>query len=233
MELDLCTVLHSPNRYGPRGEVIFTVQEPKLKLNLIINFNEQWENLIVGRVKFGLKGGELRIKLNNGIMPYDERELYRPLEVYVDKIREVSRGDSKRKTIRLKLSKINPAEAEIGGSETSTVSDKFKFTSCQVSTKGPIEYPVWEFEVATGEPVLKGKLDRTLGTISRKDTNKPCELEATFEASLKNVYLTETEGPWCINIIPEKRVVLDRVIAKYLLKNKFKPYISRETLWYD
>lgn len=232
MKLDLKEELDYFKLHGPQGELIIKKPETKIHLHLTINFNEQWEELVFGRVKFGLKGGELSIKLNNGIMPYDQREIYRPLEVYVEKTREVSRKNSNWKSIKLKASKI-PAEAEIGGNETSKVSNKFRFVSCQVSTKGSVENPVWEFKVETEEPVLKGTLKRSLGTIIRQDTEKSCCLDATFEVSLKDVCLTETEAPWCVNIVPEKRAVIDRAIAKFFLKNKFKPYISRETLQYD
>jgi hypothetical protein len=37
-----------------------------LDLYLTIQFNEQWKSLLNGRIKFGLKGGELKLKLENG-----------------------------------------------------------------------------------------------------------------------------------------------------------------------
>ena len=38
-----------------------------------INLNEQWVDFNFGRVKFGLLGGELRLKLENGKMPSELR----------------------------------------------------------------------------------------------------------------------------------------------------------------
>ncbi|QSJ18245.1 hypothetical protein JYQ62_05345 [Nostoc sp. UHCC 0702] len=42
------------------------VQSGQIELPVTIRFNEQWEPLLNGRVKFGLKGGELKLKLENG-----------------------------------------------------------------------------------------------------------------------------------------------------------------------
>lgn len=57
----------------------------QIDLYLTINFNEQWENIFGGRVKFGLKGGELRFGLNNAVMPYESRELAGSLQLFVPK----------------------------------------------------------------------------------------------------------------------------------------------------
>ena len=42
------------------------VESEQIDLPITIEFNEQWESLLGGRVKFGLKGGTLRFKLENG-----------------------------------------------------------------------------------------------------------------------------------------------------------------------
>ena len=41
----------------------------QIDLPITIEFNEQWESLLGGRVKFGLKGGTLKLKLENGQIP--------------------------------------------------------------------------------------------------------------------------------------------------------------------
>ena len=52
-------------------------------LFLIITFNEQWEPLLNGHVKFGFKGGELRLRLENGQIPYDCRSLTGSFELSI------------------------------------------------------------------------------------------------------------------------------------------------------
>lgn len=51
------------------------VNSDQIDLPVTMHFNEQWEPLLNGRVKFGVKGGELKLKLKNGEIPYDSREL--------------------------------------------------------------------------------------------------------------------------------------------------------------
>ncbi|AOY80088.2 hypothetical protein BJP36_09265 [Moorena producens JHB] len=48
---------------------------PQINLYLTIQFKQQWEELLEGRVKFGLKGGVLRLHLQHGNIPYEFREL--------------------------------------------------------------------------------------------------------------------------------------------------------------
>lgn len=59
-----------------------STQQQQVDLLLTLNFNEQWESLDQGRVKFGLKGGELRLKLNNGEIPHESRALVGFFELY-------------------------------------------------------------------------------------------------------------------------------------------------------
>jgi len=47
--------------------------EQKIDLYLTLKFSEQWENLLEGRVKIGLKGGELKLHLDNCIFTENNR----------------------------------------------------------------------------------------------------------------------------------------------------------------
>jgi hypothetical protein len=51
------------------------IKSEHIDLPLAIEFNEQWESLPGGRVKFGLKGGTLRVKLENAQIPDNLRNL--------------------------------------------------------------------------------------------------------------------------------------------------------------
>src|SRR3712207_2716646 len=61
---------------------------PPINLHLSLQFNEQWEQLPGGRIKFGLKGGELRVKLQNGKIPLASRNLAGSLMLSVPKDRQ-------------------------------------------------------------------------------------------------------------------------------------------------
>lgn len=47
----------------------------QIDLYLSIDFHQQWQPINTGRVKFGFKGGELKIHLKNGKMPSELRQL--------------------------------------------------------------------------------------------------------------------------------------------------------------
>lgn len=51
------------------------VESEQIDLPITIEFNEQWESLLSGRVKFGLKGGTLNLKLENAQIPDKLRNL--------------------------------------------------------------------------------------------------------------------------------------------------------------
>jgi hypothetical protein len=51
------------------------VESEQIDLPIMIEFNEQWESLLGGRVKFGLKGGTLKLKLENSQIPQKLRNL--------------------------------------------------------------------------------------------------------------------------------------------------------------
>jgi len=225
----------------PQGRGISKLFQPKQKssepdqidLHLTINFNEQWEPLRGGRVKFGLKGGELRLKLENSKIPYESRELAGKLELSVQKERQQQEASEKQSGIEASLVESKPGvKANVGSKETAGTTDKFQFTDCQITTKGSEENPAWVFEVETGEPVLKGLLkNEKLGTLDVK--TKPCRVEATFEVSKRDVHLTDGEGLYPPDISRNKRAIIERTIALHLLKSKLEPYLSRVVLQYD
>lgn len=247
MQTPLSTMssLKLENRY-PDCLYIKLIGTPKpsainqVELHLTINFNEQWQNIIGGRVKLGLKGGELRLKLYNGTMPYESRELTGLLAFSIKKTRQEQAGRKTQSGIKAELSNVAvvpamsakaEAKASAGTEQTQEITDEFQFTTCQITTKGSEENPAWAFAVKTGEPVLKGLLNQaSLGILNV--SAKPCLVEATFEISKRDIYLTDAEGLWPSDISRNKRAVLERAIALHLLQSKFQPYLSRVELSY-
>ncbi|HEY9835065.1 MAG TPA: hypothetical protein V6D26_31225, partial [Stenomitos sp.] len=57
----------------------------QIDLYLSIDFHEQWQPINAGRVKFGFKGGELKIHLDNGKMPTEYRQLSGWVQLSADK----------------------------------------------------------------------------------------------------------------------------------------------------
>lgn len=226
------------------GKLKFKSSSPdphKFIISLTINFNEQWVDLPGGHVQFGIRGGELRLDLVNGAVPYSHRNLTGTLVPEVQKERETqisaatrveeksSVGSSLKKDSELKTDAATTNERK--GSYTQ--SDKFTINSRQITTKGSLDKPAWVFEVQTEEPVLKGELsDVELATVIVSENR--WKIKATFEVkTLKDVILTETDGPWLRNASPERRTALELGIAKLMLKKLFRPYLSYVELGYE
>lgn len=203
------------------------------ELYLTINFNEQWEPLIGGRIKFGLKGGELRLRLENSRSPHKLRKLTGRLQDALQIERNEKEGTERQGGAEASLAENRVgAKINLGGKESGERTDKFEFTACQVTTKGTETNPVWSFEERAGEGVLKGLLsEQKLATLN--GTAKQCYVEATFEVSNRDVHLTDAEGLWPQDISRNKLAVLYEVLARFLLNNKLKPYLSRAELRYD
>jgi hypothetical protein len=212
----------------------------QIDLHLTINFSEQWEPLHEGRVKFGLKGGQLNVKLVNMEIPYESLVLAGSLELSFHQKRQYSQGSNDQKSIQVGAQATNSSSdgsetrdcTSFGLYQSSGRTDQFPDSVCHVTTKVSEESPAWIFEEKMGEPVLKGFLEKArLATL--KVLALPCRLEATFEVSKRDVCLTDAEGLWPPDISPNKRAVLARLIIQRLLEPKFKPYISRAELHYD
>ena len=143
---------------------LFKKSEPKaFSLSVRINFNQQWLDFSFGRVKFGLRGGELRLKLENGQMPSELRNealkkiLARELEIERQLGGEQESKSQLEGSITSDLSKTSLKGVREQRRKESR-GDKFQLKIAQISHKGANNQPVWVFENRTGEPVLLGEL---------------------------------------------------------------------------
>jgi hypothetical protein len=209
------------------------VESDRIDLHLTINFNEQWEFLPNGRIAFGLKGGKLKLKLENGTIPYEFRDFAGSLELSTQPKRLEVEDNNTQSRINSSLAETQTGTKDSGDAEQNKPrTEPLKLVACQVTTKGSQKNPTWVFEVETSQPVLKGSFQNTkLATL--KAIALPCYIEATFEASLRDIYLTETEELWPQKLDKNQLAVLKRGIARLLLQRKLKPYLSRVKLQYD
>jgi len=208
----------------------------QVDLLLTINFNEQWQDLRVGRVKFGLRGGELRLEIANGRIPYDARELASSLPFTIKKEREEKASRKAQTGTKASGSLSLPFTSSKAAAETRSTqeqlaetTDRFQLTDCQMTTKGAEDHPAWVFAVKTGETVLKGLLKQAkLGTL--EIDAQPCQIDATFTLSKQDICLTSVDGIWPADINHNKRAWIERRIVLWMLESKLKPYLSRQTL---
>jgi hypothetical protein len=209
------------------------VNSDQIDLYLTINFNEPCKPIAGGSVAFGFKRGELTLKLENSKIPYEFRELTGSIELSLEK--ETQEPENSQAQSGVEPSRVQSqtgTKAGVGTEPTEVTIAPFQCVACQVTTKGSQTNPAWVFEVETGETVLKGVLKKAkLATL--KAIALPCYVEATFDVSLRDIYLTQVEGLWSPNLSRNQLAVLQRGIARLLLKRKLKPYLSRVELQYD
>ncbi|WP_044034213.1 hypothetical protein [Microcystis aeruginosa] len=215
----------------------FKKSEPEaFSLSVRINFNQQWLDFSFGRVKFGLRGGELRLKLENGQMPSELRNealkkiLARELEI------ERQLGGEQESKSQLEGS-VTPdlSKASLKGvgeqRRKESQGDKFQLKIAQISHKGANNQPVWVFENRTGEPVLIGELADSLGKMLIAGV--PWSVEATFTHEMRQVVITGLENLFKDDISGHKLNVFELAVAKSFLKHKTQPYLSRQVLSYE
>ena len=215
----------------------FKKSEPDaIDLFVRINFNEQWVDFSFGRVKFGLSGGELRLKLENGKMPYKSRSeaLKKLLKKEVSVERQLGREQERKSQVEGSLPvDLSKASLKGVGEERQKYSsaDKFQLKIAQISHKGADDHPVWVFENKTGEPVLIGELADSLGRMLIKVI--PWEVEATFTPEMRQVVHTGLENLFKDDISGSKLNAFELGVAKLFLKHKTQPYLSRQVLRYE
>ncbi|MEG3860003.1 pentapeptide repeat-containing protein [Microcoleus sp. herbarium12] len=186
-------------------------QTQQLDIHLSLNFNEHWEPLLGGRVKFGLQGGTLKLNLENCEIPVASRQLV---------------GDFMLSSIE-SSTEVLLSESQRANSEKI---DETDCTLCHVSTVGDDTKPAWIFSLKRGKPVLKGLLKSAkLGEFAAKQLR----ISAVFEVAKEDIYLTDAEGLWPHDITPNQHSVLERILTVYLQANKLQPALSWALLSYN
>jgi hypothetical protein len=211
--------------------------EPEaIELFVRINFNEQWIDFSFGKVKFGLQGGELRLKLENGKMPSELRnqDLKKSLEREMSVERQ-SGGEQERKSQVEGSLAPDLSKAGLKGvgedRQKDSRSDKFQLKIAQISHKGADDQPVWVFENKTREPVLLGELADSLGKMLIE--GKSLVVEATFTTEMRQIVITGLENLFKDDISGRKLKAFELGVAKLFLKNKTQPYLSRQVLGHE
>jgi len=225
---------------APESKGVFSLlkkSDPEaFSLSVRIIFNQQWLDFSFGRVKFGLRGGELRLKLENGQMPSELRNealkkiLARELEIERQLGGEQESKSQLEGSITPDLSKANLKGVREKRQKESQ-GDKFQLKIAQISHKGANNQPVWVFENRTGEPVLIGELADPLGKMLIAGV--PWSVEATFTHEMRQVVITGLENLFKDDISGHKLNVFELAVAKLFLKHKTQPYLSRQVLRYE
>ncbi|XZN92572.1 MAG: pentapeptide repeat-containing protein [Microcoleus sp.] len=175
-----------------------------LDLYVSLNFNEHWQPLLGGRVKFGLQSGTLKLNFTNTEISLGACQLV---------------GDFKLLPIAEKAPENQRDEGAIAHEET----DETDYTFCHVSLMGDESKPAWKLEVKRGKPILKGLLKSAkIGEL----TAPQFRIEAVFEVAKEDIYVTDAEGLWPHDITPNQHSILERILTLYLATNQLQPALS-------
>jgi hypothetical protein len=187
-----------------------------IHLKLSIRFGGQQIKVRRGHICFGLRRGELKLRIVNGTIPIENQCLTAPfeneiaLEIQDDKGIETEGGLSVGITAKAK--------------DTRKISLKKSLKTYMISTRGSESEPIWIFEAITQQHTLKGQLSKiALG--SATILSNSYSIMATFEVRNQNdIQIIEVDGLWPGNIGRNKLLVIFR---KFFLNHiKFKPYLS-------
>lgn len=188
-------------------EDIYSTAE-KISLYLTLNFNEQWEpippleNLEIEKVKFGLRGGELRLTLRNGSTSYKSRAFVKKLSLPSNHV--------------LSLTK----ESKESGEKLN--SDSFL---CDASTKGSDTNPVWSFRLnKLDQEILFGLVDECLCEVDIEDL--PCNIEAEFQVLKRDIRILDYDEPLPLNISNSRKKHIKRELELHFYP-QFQSYLSR------
>lgn len=177
----------------------------RVDLYLSIQFNECWEPLLGGRVKFGLQGGTIELNLNNCTIPRTSRQLS---------------GDFQ----------LLPTETTPEIQSNAVKTNETDGALCQVSTTGDDTKPSWIFRLKRGKPPLKGWLKSAkLGALAATSF----AIDASFTVSKEDIYLADFEGLWSHDTTPNQHSILARILTVYLLESKLQPALSWAMLCCD
>lgn len=230
-----CLYLKLKGRLVPRTRpwLPFLPLKPAVRqidLYLTLNFDCQWLSLLGGRVKYGLVGGDLRLYLVNGTIPYPNRAFNNKLVPTIEKTRKVRSLDKSQKKLGASVGELQvKPTVEANAERTWERTSEFAHLCSQITTYGSNESPGWRFEVKTGEPILQdGLIDVKLATLNV--TTLPCQVEARFSSSMRNVRITDAEGLWPEDIHRKKLAILERAIVHRTLAPQMKPYLSKTLL---
>jgi hypothetical protein len=229
-------IVIEPEKHGLFNLKLKSAATEQIKLLLNLRFNEHIEPLLDGRLKFGIKGGELSLKLQNCTISLPSGSLGKPFKLAVQSLpndKKQQQTKDKQSSVEDTLSESKSVDkSKITQAETATKTDNSQLIYCQITTKGVEENLAWVFALKTDQPTLQGIIKNViLATIDI--TAKPCRVEAVFSVSAQDIYITESEGLWSENISKKRKIIIQRAIVHRLLKRKLKPYLSRQEMRYD
>lgn len=221
----------SKNLFSSLG--IFTkdklVNSEIFELKLTIRFGKEKIDVPGGSVWFGVKRGELRLKMTNAKIPIEKQGLVPVLEnglnveIQQEEGLEIEGGASFGAA-----SSINARRKGV-----TKTSSKAIVKSYSISTSGAEHEPVWIFEAKSHASILIGQVNEVpLGPVCMCNP-KQCSIRATFSLrGQQDISLIEAEGLWSKNIGRNKLAILERELFLRYISARLNPWLSSAEVTY-
>jgi len=191
----------------------------EVELHLTIRFGEQIIKLPNGaQVVFGLKRGELKLKLSQCRMPLEKMGLTAPFQVEIEVEEQYQEGSGKEASLSKDLG------IKLTGSSSST--DKVQYKIYQVWSKGTEVEPVWVFAAQVQSLLSGGLQQERLGSVAVE--GNPCMVAATFEVSQQtDICLIEPEDMLPNRLSFNKQRHIRREFFRTIIAPKFQQPLSQ------
>lgn len=199
----------------------------QIVLRLTIRFGEQEIPVKFGTIKFGLRGGELKLNLTNCKIPLENLEFTPKLlaNIEIEEQKENSKATENTAILTLR------GGATRKRSKANKESFKLKDEVYQVYTKGTEESPIWVFQIQTNKEIFIGGWKKEKIGIAEVNA-KPYTVEAIFEVQDEDIRLTSATGIWSKNIGRNKIAWIQREYLLRCVRPQLQPYISLARLSY-
>jgi hypothetical protein len=150
-------------------------QTRESELQLTIRFGEQAISLPdkKGVVTFGLRRGELKLKISQGRIPLEKMGLTTPFQTKISIEKQRQEGRAREANIT--------KDSGLKFSDSSSTTDKIQDTLSQVRSRGTETNPVWVFEEQIQDCLSGSLVQERLGTVTIEGND--CVVMATFEVT--------------------------------------------------
>lgn len=214
----------------------------KYRLSLIVRFGEDWISLGVGKLglgkaKFGVRGGELTLKVHNGEIPAEScwpKQEFRTNHEISLRIQE-DEEETNTSNADLSINKIKALLSTVW-KKTSGITQNTNLHTSQVSVSGPEDSTVWTFRLGIEEEITNtfaGEYEvPEIGKLLVKDDN--CKIDSKFKVANKDIVCTGTKGIWMKEVFKgqkAKEKIVRIGLARMLLEEELiEPYLSSVVL---
>ena len=197
----------------------------RLVLLLTINFGKHHIKVLGRDVKFGLRGGQLKLVPIKALIPYKYRWPKSELTAGIKVKRSVNQESSSTQkdsggfdaTVDLQDTKTSIDISNKKDNETQekrSVQDEFEHVIWQIYTQGSEDEVYWSFEVSSGDSCLQGSLIEQVLCKLVLATNF-CAVQSKFEVFARDILPLRGFGwPWPENLSDSKQFVIQSILRK-------------------